>query len=219
LVKKLKNLCKSIQVLIRIIFFKIKESARIECAGKLYPNTESISCVCNSTYCDNFPALQIPESGSALVFETSKKGDRFKESELKFDKTEKNSTNSAKKQSISIDINTKFQNILGFGGAFTDSTGFNIKSLPESLGNNIINDYFSQNGIEYSMARTPMAGSDMSIRNYTYDDVTDDKNLTHFALQKEDLEYKVRIFLTLTTLKFFILNTIIDSIHEISSKC
>jgi hypothetical protein len=69
------------------------------------------------------------------------------------------------------------------------------------------------------MARTPMAGSDMSIRNYTYDDVTDDKNLTHFALQKEDLEYKVRIFLTLTTLKFFILNTIIDSIHEISSKC
>jgi hypothetical protein len=68
------------------------------------------------------------------------------------------------------------------------------------------------------MARTPIAGSDFSIRNYTYDDVTDDKNLTHFALQKEDLEYKVRIFLTLKALKFFILNAIIDSIHEISSK-
>ncbi len=67
MVKKLKNLCKSIQVLIRIIFFKIKESARIECAGKLYPNTESISRICNSTHCDNFPTLQIPESGSALV--------------------------------------------------------------------------------------------------------------------------------------------------------
>jgi glucosylceramidase len=194
LVKKFKNFFKSIKILIRIIFLKIKESARIECAGKLYPNAESISCICNSTHCDNFPVLQIPESGSALVFETSKKGERFKESELKFEKTEKNSTNSAKKQSISIDINTKFQNVFGFGGAFTDSTGFNIKSLPESLGNNIINDYFSQNGIEYSMARTPMAGSDFSLRNYTYDDVTDDKNLTHFALQKEDLEYKVRIF-------------------------
>ncbi len=218
MVKKFKNFFKSIKILIRIIFLKIKESARIECAGKLYPNAESISCICNSTHCDNFPVLQIPESGSALVFETSKKGERFKESELKFEKTEKNSTNSAKKQSISIDINTKFQNVFGFGGAFTDSTGFNIKSLPESLGNNIINDYFSQNGIEYSMARTPIAGSDFSIRNYTYDDVTDDKNLTHFALQKEDLEYKVRIFLTLKALKFFILNAIIDSIHEISSK-
>ncbi len=164
---------------------KIKESARIECAGKLYPNAESISCICNSTHCDNFPALQIPESGSALVFETSKKGERFKESKLKFDKTGKNSTNSAKKQSISIDINTKFQNIFGFGGAFTDSSGFNIKSLPESLGNNIINDYFSQNGIEYSMARTPIAGSDFSIRNYTYDDVTDEIKIWHILLYKK----------------------------------
>ncbi len=94
MVKKFKNLCKSIQILIRIIFLKIKESARIKCAGKLYPNAESISCICNSTHCDNFPALQIPESGSALVFETSKKGERFKESKLKFDKTGKNSTNS-----------------------------------------------------------------------------------------------------------------------------
>jgi glucosylceramidase len=41
------------------------------------------------------------------------------------------------------------------------------------------------------MARTPIGGSDFSTRVYTYDDVIDDKNLTHFALQKEDLEYKV----------------------------
>jgi glucosylceramidase len=47
---------------------------------------------------------------------------------------------------------------------------------------NIINDYFSDNGLEYSMARTPIGGSDFSIRPYTYDDETDDKNLTHFAL-------------------------------------
>ncbi len=67
----LKNLCKSIQILIKTIFLKIKESARTQCAGRLYPNAESISCVCNSAYCDNFPVLQIPESGSALVFETS----------------------------------------------------------------------------------------------------------------------------------------------------
>jgi len=113
---------------------------------------------------------------------------------LKFEKTPDNSTDAIKKQIITLDITQKFQKLLGFGGAFTDSAGINIKSLPESLGQNIIYDYFSQDGIEYSMARTPMAGSDYSIRNYTYDDVTDDKNLTHFALQKEDLEYKVSIF-------------------------
>jgi glucosylceramidase len=169
----------------------ILETSKKECNSKLYPNTESIVCVCNISYCDNFPALQIPKSGLALVFETNKRGDRFKESSLKF---EKNSTNSVKTQNITIDSSQKFQKILGFGGAFTDSTGINIKSLPDSLGINLINDYFSENGLEYSMARTPIGGSDFSTRVYTYDDVIDDKNLTHFALQKEDLEYKVGFF-------------------------
>jgi hypothetical protein len=56
--------------------------------------------------------------------------------------------------------------------------------LPESLGNNLVLDYFSQDSIEYSTARTPMAGSDFSLRNYTYDDVKDDKNLTHFFTER-----------------------------------
>jgi glucosylceramidase len=112
----------------------ILETSKIECNSKLYPNTESIVCVCNISYCDNFPALQIPKSGLALVFETNKRGDRFKENSLKFEKNFNNSTNSVKTQNITIDSNQKFQKILGFGGAFTDSTGINIKSLPDSLG-------------------------------------------------------------------------------------
>ena len=157
----------------------------------MIPNTESVVCVCDKTYCDNFPELLIQKSGFAAVFESNKKGDRFKETSLKFEKTSVNSTNSLKKQTIKVDLNQKFQNIIGFGGAFTDSTGINIHSLPEDLGKNIINDYFSPNGIEYSMARTPIGGSDFSIREYTLDDHTDDEQLNLFSLQKEDLEYKV----------------------------
>ena len=36
-----------------------------------------------------------------------------------------------------------------------------------------------------------MAGCDASIRNYSYDDVDGDMNLTHFALAMEDFNYKV----------------------------
>jgi glucosylceramidase len=91
-------------------------------------------------------------------------------------------------------MNKKFQKIIGFGGAFTDSTGINIASLPQNMQTSIIDDYFSDTGIEYSVCRVPIAGSDFSTRAYTYDDHDNDVNLTQFALQKEDLVYKVKQF-------------------------
>jgi O-glycosyl hydrolase len=51
--------------------------------------------------------------------------------------------------------------------------------------------YFDPNGIGYSIARIPMAGTDFSLRSYTYADSAGDVNLTTFALQKEDYDYKV----------------------------
>ncbi len=92
---------------------------------------------------------------------------------------------------MTIDPTQKLQSINGFGGAFTDSTGQILKQVPELLANALIDSYFSSDGIEYSMARIPMAGTDYSDRPYSYDDVDGDLNLTHFALQKEDLEWKV----------------------------
>jgi glucosylceramidase len=92
---------------------------------------------------------------------------------------------------VTIDPTQKLQSIFGFGGAFTDSTGQMLKQVPESLANALIDSYFSSDGIEYSMGRIPIAGTDYSDRPYSYDDVDGDLNLTHFALQKEDLEWKV----------------------------
>lgn len=47
-------------------------------------------------------------------------------------------------------------------------------------------------GIEYNMARVPMASTDFSTHEYSYDDVDGDFDLQHFALTEEDLSYKVR---------------------------
>lgn len=44
--------------------------------------------------------------------------------------------------------NTKmFQFILGFGGAFTDAAGINIKALPSKLQEHLLMSYFSEKGI------------------------------------------------------------------------
>lgn len=93
--------------------------------------------------------------------------------------------------SIKIDANTKYQTILGWGGAFTDSTGININSLKGNVRQHLLNSYFSQEGLEYSLCRVPIGGTDFSTHAYTYDDVTNDEKLVHFNLTEEDYKYKV----------------------------
>lgn len=45
-------------------------------------------------------------------------------------------------------------------------------------------------GIEYNVARIPIASCDFSTRNYSYDDVANDFELEHFELANEDLTKK-----------------------------
>ena len=167
-------------------------NARRECIQRRVPNADTV-CVCNATYCDDFPALKRPAEGYAVVFESSKSGNRFKETQLKFSakQTSELLDSSLKSVAITVDNKQKYQSINGFGGAFTDSTGQMLKEVNQSLADLLIDSYFSADGIEYSMGRIPMAGTDFSARPYSYDDVDGDLELKHFALQKEDLEWKV----------------------------
>lgn len=96
---------------------------------------------------------------------------------------------------LTINRNATHQNIIGFGGAFTDSTGINVASLSPEVGKLLIDNYFAADGIEYNMGRVPIGGADFSPRAYTYDDDHDgDFDLEHWALTEEDLKYKVTQF-------------------------
>ena len=124
------------------------------------------------------------------VFETSRSGDRLREVQLKFGS--KVRSNVTLKHSINIDRTKKYQKIIGFGGAFTEASGLNIKTLPKELQNNIINDYFGENGLQYNLGRIPIGGSDFSTRAYTYDDDhSGDLEWKYWNLTKEDYLYKV----------------------------
>lgn len=85
------------------------------------------------------------------------------------------------------------QSIIGFGGAFTDSAGINIASLPQAAQDKLLQSYFAPEGIEYNIGRVPMASCDFSTHQYSYDDVDGDFQLQHFALAPEDLKYKVNV--------------------------
>lgn len=146
---------------------------------------EGSVCVCNARYCDTVPDLDL-SNGKYQVYSTSKAHLGFYSRTGSFAED-----TDGTKVSISVDQDKKHQSIIGFGGAFTDSVGINILSLPEAAQNKLMESYFSSSGIEYSLCRVPIGGTDFSTRGYTYDDVEGDTTLEHFALQDEDFNYKV----------------------------
>ena len=91
-----------------------------------------------------------------------------------------------------LDETKTFQEILGFGGAFTDSAGINIHSMnDENIVRKIIESYYDPKGLDYSIGRINMGGCDFSVRKYTYADTEGDVELETFALQDEDNLHKV----------------------------
>ena len=92
---------------------------------------------------------------------------------------------------VKVNRDIKYQEIFGFGGAFTDSTGINIKKLGPKLEEQMLRDYFSKDGLEYNVGRIPIGGTDFSTHPYAYDDNGVDKTLTKFNLTEEDFTFKV----------------------------
>ncbi|XP_049270088.1 putative glucosylceramidase 4 [Rhipicephalus sanguineus] len=90
-----------------------------------------------------------------------------------------------------VDSSRKYQEVFGFGGAFTDATGINIKSLPTNMQDDILKSYYSKEGLAYTIGRIPLASCDFSERKYTYDDTPGDLELKNFTLAPEDFEIKI----------------------------
>ena len=86
---------------------------------------------------------------------------------------------------INIYSDITYQEIIGFGGAFTEACGFSYSKLNSQKQEDIINDYFSSNGLNYSMGRLPIGSSDFSLNSYSYSKKSD---LSDFNIDR-DKEY------------------------------
>ena len=93
---------------------------------------------------------------------------------------------------LNVDPSQQFQEIFGFGGAFTDAAGINLNRLSDATKNTLMIQYFSKdNGIGYTIGRVPMASCDFSTHEYSYDDIDGDMDLKNFNLTEEDLTLKI----------------------------
>ncbi|RXG56290.1 putative glucosylceramidase 4 [Armadillidium vulgare] len=93
----------------------------------------SFVCVCNSTYCDTLPPLQNPGKGKVLTVTSSKDKKRWQTEVLKLRNKKKQKLLPDVDVAIKLEESKTFQKILGFGGAFTDATGINLRLLPQEL--------------------------------------------------------------------------------------
>jgi glucosylceramidase len=91
---------------------------------------------------------------------------------------------------IDVDESKSYQQMIGFGAAMTDASGFLIQRKMSAQDREaLLQDLFGRtSGIGLSFVRVPMGASDFSLRHYSYDDMpgsTTDSALQHFSIDAD----------------------------------
>jgi glucosylceramidase len=95
---------------------------------------------------------------------------------------------SAATDQILLNPTTKFQEILGFGGAFTDATCYTFNQLSAPAREQLFHEMFHPSEMGLNVHRTCIGSSDYSTKVYSFDDGDADPDLTRFSID-HDREY------------------------------
>ncbi len=75
--------------------------------------------------------------------------------------------------------------IQGFGGAFTESAAYCYSKLSPEHKEELLNAYFSDNGLLYNLGRTHINSCDFALSNYAADEDDRDEELEKFSMERE----------------------------------
>src|SRR5271155_4012054 len=89
---------------------------------------------------------------------------------------------------IRLNPRAKFQQILGFGGAFTDATCYTFNRLAPPAREQLFHEMFHSSELGLSTGRICVGSSDYSTKIYSFDDGEADPDLTRFSIE-HDREY------------------------------
>ncbi len=85
---------------------------------------------------------------------------------------------------LELDPRERFQEIIGFGGALTESSAWVLAQLTPGKRREVIRRYYHpQEGIGYTLARTHLNSCDFSLNLWSLDEVPGDYDLHHFTLE------------------------------------
>ncbi|WP_300007741.1 glycoside hydrolase family 30 protein [uncultured Dokdonia sp.] len=152
-----------------IIRFYIPKMTRILI---LVASTISICCSPKTPYQDHI----------VTVYQTSHAGDNLKRIS---DTTTNTALSEGKKVALQLLPDQEFQTYYGFGASFTESSAWNLATIPEDTRKEVLTNIFSPTeGAGFSLTRTHINSSDYSNGHYTY--VEDgDENLSTFSIYED----------------------------------
>lgn len=84
---------------------------------------------------------------------------------------------------INLYPETEFQEIIGFGGALTESSGYNLSQVNKVLANQILEDYFLENGLGYSLCRMAIGSCDFALSSYSY---LKNSDMDAFSIERDE---------------------------------
>jgi glucosylceramidase len=86
---------------------------------------------------------------------------------------------------LNLDLNKTYQDVLGFGGAFTEAAAYTLSKMSSANRNLVLEHYFNPtHGLGYNLGRMAMNSCDFALENYTY--VKDfDETLESFDIARE----------------------------------
>ncbi|MFO7448148.1 MAG: glycoside hydrolase family 30 protein [Ignavibacteriaceae bacterium] len=119
----------------------------------------------------------------ATIVQTSEAGDKLAEKGI-LEMSEETENNIPV---IKLNPEKSFQEIVGFGGSFTESSAYVLNQLSKDKRDEVLRAYFSAEGAAYSLTRTHFNSCDFSLNNYSYAEVPGDINLENFSI-KEDID-------------------------------
>jgi glucosylceramidase len=86
---------------------------------------------------------------------------------------------------ITVNPNTTYQSMVGFGASFTDAAAWNVFNSPRR--DEIMNALFNpSSGVGMSWLRQPIGATDFSRSFYTYNDGTADPSLSRFSIAHDN---------------------------------
>ena len=103
-------------------------------------------------------------------------------------------SNSDNTNIIKVDMDKKYQDILGFGAALTDSACYVISQLEKNIGERLMESLFSPDDMNISVCRLSVGSSDYARQLYSYDDTVDDYELKDFSIDY-DRKYIIPLIL------------------------
>ena len=146
----------------------------------LCPSTPSYPSPRYPPSCDtvaSYSPQELVDPNAVISYTTSQEGSRLAKSSTTFSPTSNGGW-----QKIKLDPSTQYQTMVGFGGALTDAAAITISTLTEDMQNTLLNSYYSEEGLEYTLGRIPIASCDFSTEVYSYNETPEDFDLSDFSI-------------------------------------